>query len=58
MLWWFGAIRLTGTPCVNPAATLQRGFGCLSMLAAMQAAELPLMPQSVGLLVSTCWQRG
>mgnify|MGYP003345131456 CR=1 FL=1 len=40
-------IRLTGTPCVNPAATLQRGFDRLSMRAEMQAIGLPLLPQDI-----------
>jgi len=40
-------IRLTGTPCVNPAATLQRGFDRLSMLAEMRSIGLPLLPQSI-----------
>ncbi|GGR71913.1 hypothetical protein GCM10008959_36870 [Deinococcus seoulensis] len=40
-------IRLTRTPCVNPAATLQRGFDRLSMRAEMQAIGLPLLPQEI-----------
>lgn len=40
-------IRLTGTPCVNPAATLQRGFDRLSMLAEMRRIGVPLLPQEI-----------
>lgn len=40
-------IRLTGTPCVNPAATLLRGFDRLSTLAEMQQIGLPLLPQDI-----------
>ncbi len=40
-------IRLTGTPCVNPAATLQRGFDRLSMRAEMQAIGMPMLPQEI-----------
>lgn len=36
-------IRLSGVPCVNPAATLLRGYERLSMLAELRAAGLPVI---------------
>lgn len=37
-------IRLASVPCVNPVATLLRGYDRLSMLAELRAAGLPLLP--------------
>ncbi|RYX85597.1 hypothetical protein EON83_04460 [bacterium] len=37
-------IRLAGLPCLNPAATLLRGFERLSMLAELREAGVPLIP--------------
>jgi ribosomal protein S6--L-glutamate ligase len=42
-------IRLAGVPCVNPAATLLRGYDRLSMLAELRATGLPLLPVTVAL---------
>jgi ribosomal protein S6--L-glutamate ligase len=39
-------IRLAGVPCLNPAATLLRGFDRLSMLNEMREAGLPVIPYS------------
>lgn len=36
-------IRLSGVPCVNPAATLLRGYERLAMLAELRAAGLPVI---------------
>jgi ribosomal protein S6--L-glutamate ligase len=40
-------IRLTGTPCVNPAAALLRGYDRLGMLTGLKLAGLPVIPFEV-----------
>lgn len=60
VLWRVGAIRpdpaqmhalnliaLAGIPCINSAACLRVGHDRLSMLAALQACELPMLPFNV-----------
>ncbi|NMO18572.1 hypothetical protein HPC49_33185 [Pyxidicoccus fallax] len=42
-------LRLSGVPCVNPAATLARCQDRLSMLAELRAAGLPVIPFDVAL---------
>ena len=42
-------IRLSGVPCVNPAAALLRGYDRLSMLCELRECEIPLLDFAVAL---------